>query len=224
LNFDEILSEELFLNEEKGYINPKHNSLLLLDIDDTLLKPQNIYIYRKLPTDKTEVKLTPEQYAKEKVTPETKKYYDYRDFRDPNRVYNSIKTGLPIIPNLNTMDNYIKNGWKIGILTARGLEDVVGKGIKDFLKYKDKKGNLKNIGNKLARKLIFAVNDERKNYKGNVDFEKKSNVMLDLLKNYDRVWLLDDDDKNINAINKLREKLRNTGDLKAGKIRAIKAK
>ena len=31
------------------------NRLILLDVDDTLLSPQDIYIYRQLPTDDEEV-------------------------------------------------------------------------------------------------------------------------------------------------------------------------
>ena len=58
----------------------KTNRLILLDVDDTLLKPTGVYIYRNLPSDPQEVALTPYEYGLESVTPETKKYYDYRDF------------------------------------------------------------------------------------------------------------------------------------------------
>ena len=66
--------------------NVRKRGILLLDIDDTLLKAQNIFIWRKLPTDKEEVKLTPDQYSKESVTAETKPHYDYREFRDAVKV------------------------------------------------------------------------------------------------------------------------------------------
>jgi len=215
MNFREIIIDEL--NEAK------HNSLLLLDIDDTLVSAKGIYIYRKLPTDEKEIKLTPEQYANEKIIPNTKQYYNYRDFRDPKKVLRSIIIGNPIIPNLKTMDNYIKNGWTIGILTARGMEDIVYDAINKFLKHKNSKGDLIDIGSLLKRKLTFAVNDDIKKYKGATDYEKKKNVMLKLLDKYDRIWLLDDDQKNIDAINKLKEELRNKKDPRFAKLRGLKA-
>mgnify|MGYP003656213328 FL=1 len=45
----------------------KTNRLILLDVDDTLLKPSGVYIYRKLPTDNSEVILTPYEYGLEVV-------------------------------------------------------------------------------------------------------------------------------------------------------------
>ena len=193
--FYDLVAETFMLEAEDG-----HNSLLLLDIDDTLVTAQNIYIYRKLPSDKKEVRLTPQEYAKEPVTAETKQYYDYRDFRDPDVVANSIKTGLPIIPNLKMMDKYIQNGWKIGMLTARGMEDVVAKTMKVWLQYRSKKGNLKDVGDKLAKNLIMAVNDDSKHYKGTSDFEKKQNVIKERSKQFDRIMFVDDDQKNIDAV------------------------
>jgi len=217
MNFAETLTQELF------EASPKHKSLLLLDIDDTLLTAQGIKIWRKLPTDKKEVGLTPDEYAKEKVTSDTKKYYDYREFRDADKVGKSITTGIPIVSNLKTMDDYIKNGWDIGILTARGMEPIIFKSIKQFLKFKQGK-DLKPIGDKLIRDLVFAVNDDNKKYKGGTDFGKKTEVMKSLLNRYDRVWLIDDDSKNIKAINDLRTELKNKGDKRHGKLRAVLAK
>lgn len=199
MTFNEILNEEL---------DKKHNSLLLLDIDDSLVTARNIFIYRKLPTDKTEVKLTPEEYAKDPNSKikSNKQYYDYRDFRDAGKVANSIKTGLPIVGNLKLMDNYIKNGWKIGILTARGMEEVISNTMKAWLKFKDHKGKLEDIGDKLIRELVFAINDDKKHYIGSTDFEKKANVMKKLIDQYDRITLVDDDLKNINAVKSMVER------------------
>jgi 2-hydroxy-3-keto-5-methylthiopentenyl-1-phosphate phosphatase len=186
---------DTFILEERG------NSLLLLDIDDTLVKAKNIFVYKK--TDKGEIALTPEQYAKEKITPETKGLYDFREFRDPDKVANSIKTGLPIISNLKLVDKYINNGWTIGIITARGMEEVIYKSLREWLMYRNKTGNLQEIGDKLVRGLVHAINDTEKRYLGNTDFEKKANVIKELAKRYDRILLIDDDIKNINAAKKL---------------------
>ena len=66
------------------------NRLIVLDVDDTLLKPSGVYIYRNLPSDPQEIALTPYEYGLENVTPETKQYYDYRDFLDPIKTQQSI--------------------------------------------------------------------------------------------------------------------------------------
>tara|TARA_Y100000310_G_C20409639_1_gene681301 strand:- start:149 stop:778 length:630 start_codon:yes stop_codon:yes gene_type:complete len=200
MNIIELLDEYI---TEEAY----ENSLILLDIDQTLLVPNNIFIYRKLPSDEREVSLTPEEYAKEKTSAETKKYYDYRDFRDAEKVGNSIKTGIPIVSNLKIMDEYVKKGWRIGILTARGMEDVIFKSLKAWLMFKDKRGKLRSIGDKLIRNLVFAINDDNKKYKGSIDFEKKKNIITKLSKNFNRIIFLDDDIQNVKAVKKL--KLRN---------------
>ena len=80
------------------------------------------------------------------------------------------------------------------------------------------------IGDKLVRDLIFAINDDNKKYKGHTDFEKKKNVMINLLDKYDRVWLIDDDPKNIKAVNDTKKELKASGDPRYGKLRAILAK
>jgi len=206
MNVIELLNEITILEERV------ENSLLLLDIDDTLLKAQNIYIYRKLPSDKKEVALTPDQYAKETVTAENAKYYNYRDFRNADTVAKSIKTGIPIIPNLKEMDDYIRRGWRIGILTARGMEDVIFSSMKEFLKYRDKKGELKDIGDKLVRGLVHAISDDEgkpkhlKRYPGKTHFEQKTNVIKKLAKKFNRIIFKDDDLKNVKAVKKMLKK------------------
>lgn len=200
----EVLFNSLLMESDS------HNSLLLLDIDKTLVEPRNIYIYRKHPNDNQEVRLTPEEFAKDPLAKDSdnKKYYDFREFRDPEKVAESIKTGLPIVSNLKLMDNYINNGWKIGVLTARGLEDVVASTMKQWLQFRDlaNGGKLRTAAAKLSRNLIFAINDDSRVYKGFSDFDRKANVILNLANDYDRVWLLDDDEKNIKAVNRLAEK------------------
>ena len=173
----------------------KVSKLLLLDIDDTIVKASDIFIYKKL--GGKEYPLTPDEFAKEKVTPETEYMYDFRDFNDAEIVSNSIKKGNPIIPILQYMDHMIGKGYKIGILTARGLEDTIKSTLESWLKY-EKKGHLKNIGAKL--KEVFAVNDEIKKYKGATSYDKKANVMRDLAIKYDKIIFVDDDQKNIDAV------------------------
>ncbi len=185
------------------------NRLILLDVDDTLLSPQDIFIYRQLPTDDEEVALTPHEYSKEMVTPETRPYYDYRDFDDIDTIKNSIITGKPIVANLEIMDDLLTRGYKLGILTARGMEDTVFEGLKEFLMYKNKQGELVNIGDRLSRDLVFAINDiERvKDLEGTTDFEKKSEVIKTLLDSFDQIIFVDDDMQNIKATKEMKRHL-----------------
>lgn len=174
----------------------KKDKLLLLDIDDTLVKAQDIYIYKK--TEEGEEALTPDEFAKEDVKSDDK--YDFRDFKNAEKVADSIKKGTPIIKVLQYMDRMVGKGYRIGILTARGMEDTIQDTMTSWLMYK-KRGKLKNIGNKL--KEVFAVNDAVKQYQGANSFEKKANVMRDLAKRYDKIVFIDDDEKNIRAVNDL---------------------
>jgi len=206
MNLKSFLKQELFLEGAPSVPSGK-KYLLLLDIDDTLLKANNIFIHRKLPTDKSVVKLTPDQYAKEKVTPETKKYYSYEEFRDPKIVEKSIISGTPIWRNLRIMDDHIKAGWEIGILTARGLESVIDSALRKWLMFRNSDSVLVSLKNDLKRNLINAVNDEVKIYKGKTDYEKKVNVIKDYLKKgFDKIKFLDDDMKNIKAVREMAKK------------------
>lgn len=211
------LIENILLTEAIQPLVAGKKGIIVLDIDDTLLTAQNIYIHKLLPDGKV-IKLTPEQYAKDpdakkKNDPSSGIRFSYEEFRDPEKVKNSIVTGIPIIKNLRIMDSYIRAGYQIAILTARGLEDVVYKALNKFLMFRDADGELKTVKNMLARNMVNAINDEAKVYKGTTDFEKKAIVIKELSKSYDYVKFLDDDEKNITAVKGL--KLNNVQAIKA---------
>ena len=210
-----LYEETLPVDRETG---KRKTGIILLDVDDTLLQARDIYIWRKRPEDKSEVRLTPQEYADEKVAPGEKKYYSYREFRDAEKVKNSIIKGLPYINNLKIMDEFINGGYVIGILTARGMEDVVYQALSEFLKYRGPDGNLRPV--KLNRKLVFAVNDDFKVYIGRTDYEKKKNVIRKIKDHFDYVYFLDDDIKNIKEVKSLKKELSPED---ARKIRTIKA-
>jgi len=192
------------INVPKG---EKH--LLLLDIDETILSPNNISVIKVFP-DGHEASLSPEEYAKEDVVLNKKNgiKYDYREFRDVKKVANSILTGTPILKNLKLADAHINAGWKVGILTARGLEDTIYTSIKKWLMFRDTDGELKSIGEKISRELVHAVNDEATIYPGLNDFEKKANVIRKYSKIYDRVKFIDD---TVPTLNKVRQMCKDEG-------------
>jgi len=180
--------------------------LVVFDIDDTILKVDSslMKIYKKEP-NKTEIGLTTDEFAKDPDAgdPDKLDWFDYRDFRDPIKVYNSIISGTPLIKNLKIMDNYINAGYDFCFLTARSCEDTVKKAISDFLLFKDEDGSLKKLGDIFKKSISHAVNDEFKKYPGKTDAEKKAKILIKLCKKYDKVVFVDDDKKNVNAANKL---------------------
>jgi hypothetical protein len=195
--------------------------MLLLDIDDTLVTATGIFIYKKLPNGKEQA-LTPAEFAKEKVTPENKKNYDLRDFDDPEKVKQSIIKGRPIIRNLKLMDRHHAAGWKIGILTARGMEDTVYDALSSWLMVFDfgaKK--LKPAVDILNRNFVAAISDKKYEqiYKGMTHFDRKVAKIKELLKKFDYIKFLDDDLKNINAV---KEKIK-SGELPKDRVVAVLA-
>lgn len=176
--------------------------LIVFDIDDTILKVDSslIRIYKTVPGEE-EITLTTDEFAQDPdaADPNKKKWFDYRDFRDPVKVYNSIISGTPLIKNLKIMDDYIKAGYDFCFLTARGCEEMVKKALKDFLRFKDDKGALHELGDTFKETFSHAVNDEIKKYPGVSDSDKKANVLTDLCKKYDKVVFVDDDTKNVRA-------------------------
>ena len=180
--------------------------LIVFDIDDTILKvdPNMMSIYKKEP-GKSEIKLTTDEFAKDPDAedPSKRDWFDYRDFKDPIKVYNSIISGTPLIKNLKIMDDYVNAGYDFCFLTARSCEDTVKKALSDFLLIRDENGLLKELGDSFKKIISHAVNDEYKKYPGKTDAEKKANILIKLCKKYDRVVFVDDDKKNVNAAREL---------------------
>lgn len=180
--------------------------LIVFDIDDTILKvdPNMMSIYKKEP-GKSEIKLTTDEFAKDPDAedPSKRDWFDYRDFKDPVKVYNSIISGTPLIKNLKIMDDYVNAGYDFCFLTARSCEDTVKKALSDFLLVRDENGLLKELGDSFKKIISHAVNDEYKKYPGKTDAEKKTNILIKLCKKYDRVVFVDDDKKNVNAAREL---------------------
>jgi len=202
---NEILVEKLML--EAHPVPAGKKCIIIFDIDDTLLTATGINVIKIMP-DKSEVPLTPAQFAKEDVKKEAASgvQYSYKEFRDPVKVADSIVNSTPILRNLKLMDSYLKDGWELGFLTARGLEDTVHDSIKKWLMYRDTDGQLKAIGDKVQRALFHAINDEVKYgkvFSGMRDFDKKAVIIRKYANEYHKVKVVDDDLKNINAIKKM---------------------
>ena len=173
-----------------------NNSIFLLDIDNTLLEPQNLHIYYE--KEEIKYKYSPEEYALIDITAEEKRYYNYSDFQDPRKIKYSIETSKPLYKTLNLIENYLEKNKNLGILTARGQETLISNIIPKWLRKK-----IKNKF-KMKREDIHAINDEYKKYKGLTDPEKKLNVLKKYIKNkkYEKVLFIDDNKYTIDLIKK----------------------
>jgi len=185
-------------------INPfGNNNIIFLDIDNTLLEPQNIYIYYE--RNGINQTFTPEEYAKLDVRVEDKKYYDYSDFRNPKIVKKSIKTARPIRKTLSVVNRFVNSNFQLGILTARGQENLIAKILPKWLNQ-----NLKTKFKRIKRENIHAINDLGKKYKGTTDPERKLNVLKEHIKSgkYDNIFFIDDNKYTIDLINKYNKRTR----------------
>jgi acid phosphatase class B len=195
-----------YIKESIKKLNGK-TGIIVFDIDDTLLKVQlgSMYIYKHVPGSDKEIKLSTEEFAKDSdaLDPNKRSWFDYRDFRDEQNVYNSIVNGTPMIKNLKIMDAYLNAGYDFCFLTARGCEDVVKRAIGDFVKRRNEGGALEQLGNEYKKTLSHAVNDYTKNYQGKTDSDKKANVLKQLCRKYDMVVFVDDDIKNVRKAREL---------------------
>jgi len=171
------------------------NKLLLLDIDNTLLIPQNIFIYYR--KDGIDKKLTPEEYAGIIVSVDDKKYYDYIEFNDNAIIRNSIKTAKPLWENINIAKKYIAEGYQIGILTARGQEPLIKEIIPKWLLEKTEMHIKINLSH------IHAINDVDKKYAGYTDSDKKMEVIKNYnrLGDFDEIIFMDDNSHTTGIIN-----------------------
>ena len=203
----QYIKESLLLERVKQ-LPASIKGLIVFDIDDTLLKVDTdvLKIYKRVP-GKPEQALTTEEFAKDPdaADPNKKSLFDFRDFQDPIKVYQSIISGTPLIKNLRIMDDYIEAGYDFCFLTARGCEETIKTALDEFLRVRNRDNNtLRKLGDTFKKTLSHAINDMTKNYPGRSDAEKKSNVLKYLCKKYDRVVFVDDDTKNVNSARNLR--------------------
>lgn len=219
-----------FINEERDL--GEKTGILVLDIDDTLIKanPNVIKCYKSVngkeqalstaqfatDPDKAKMGKNVRMYNKTEDAPKEGIAFSIREFRDPQKVYDSIVKGTPIIKNLKLMDDHLRHGWDVAFLTARGLQETVTKALDDFLKTPDKNGNFVPLGEKFKKALSAAVNDDDIKYAGIDDGDKKGRVLQQLSKKYDKVKFVDDDMRNIIAARNLR--IKNLKVVKAHKL------
>ena len=196
----QYFNEQLLL-EHPQPLRGSQTGLIVFDIDDTLLRANgdDFFVYKNV--NGKEIPLTTTEFANDPDAedPDKRIMFDYRDFADPQKVYQSIITGTPLLKNLRILDDYVEAGYEFCFLTARQCENVIKGALDSFLQIRRKSGILEPLGDAFNKTLSHAVNDTLKNYPGKTDAEKKANILIKLCKEYDRVVFVDDDKKNVNA-------------------------
>jgi len=201
MTIKDLLNEEL---QDKR----TNDKIIVFDIDNTLLTAKDIFIYLKDPTGKKDInKLTPEQYdgmtkEQKKLSTKNGETWDFREFRDPDKIYTSIVYGKGKLPVLKMLDRHVKAGWHVGIITARGVEDSVKQAIRDWLRAK--------VGDKLVMvpKLnpanIHAINDEKKRAEGIYKGYNKNPQLEKFLSKYKVVKFVDDSQEHLANASKIK--------------------
>ena len=170
--------------------------IFFLDIDDTLLIANNIFIYFKKNLSKNKIlKLTPNEYKKYALE-YPKEHFDFSDFDNPNIIKDSIIKSKPILHNLEIVKKHIRDGWDLGILTARGEEETIKIILPIWLKK-----HLK-IDFNLDQDDIYAVGDRIKKYSGENDSDRKLRILIKYFKfsKYNKIKLIDDNKSTIDLI------------------------
>ena len=172
--------------------------LIVCDIDDTLLvaDTNKIGIYKNKPGE-PEKYLSTDEFAKDPDAETHIEWFNFREFRDHQKVYQSIVSGTPVIKNLKIVDAYVNAGYDFCFLTARGCEETVKRAIGDFMEIRKPNGALEKLGDEYRKAISHAVNDDDIKYPGNSDAERKGKILRDLCSKYDRVVFVDDDRKNV---------------------------
>ena len=189
-----------FINESINKLPYGKTGIVVFDIDDTLIQADEdvMSIGKFVNGDrKHKISLSTEEFAKDPDAKEHKDWFDFSDFQNPQKVVQSIIKGTPILRNLRILDAYLNAGYEFCFLTARGCEDAVKYAIQTVIKYRDDKGVLNNIAPYFNKDVSAAINDSNKDYSGNSDAEKKSNVLKEICSKFDYVVFVDDDNKNV---------------------------
>jgi hypothetical protein len=181
------------------------SGIVVADIDDTIVRadPSEIGIWRI--TDNADpVRLTTEEFSKRNKS-EVGVKYDYHEFRDPVKVRDSILRGTPLLGNLKIIDEYLNDGYDFALLTARGAEDMVIDVMEDYLKTRNRNGELEKLTYQFKKGLSHACSDEKymEILSEYTDPDKKAYFIEKIAKDYDHVLFLDDDDKNLEAVSSL---------------------
>ncbi len=136
----------------------RSGTICVFDIDDTLIFSDSKIYYTEPGKEKKGVSTTKFADIRQDLDPNT--IYDFQDFEEFDKILVGIKWGRPNIPILKILDKAIQAGNKIGIITARGNQDAIWRGLNSFLLYRGKDDKLQPLPkNQFNKSYVFAVGD-----------------------------------------------------------------
>lgn len=165
-------------------------TLFLFDIDDTLLKSKDKILVKK--SGLVHKRLGTEDFAHYK--PEDDDEFDFSEFDDINNIQdlpNADKAfGLAILKQV--YETHDENDIAVGLLTARARENEIAKALNILLV---------NEGlPPVERDLVFAINDPTHAKLGKSIPEKKLKIIATLVSEFDEVYFIDDDERNLSIV------------------------
>lgn len=176
------------------------SGLCVVDIDDTLIRAdlRDTGIWKISNGKKT--RLSTEDFANDPDRGKPGVRYDYKEFKDPEKVRRSILRGTPLIQNIKYIQEKVSEGYDLCFLTARSAESVVKSVIKEFFSEK-----FPDLAEAFKEGLSHAVSDEKylEVIDGMTDAQKKCYFLEKVCDLYDSVIFFDDDRKNVMAAHAL---------------------
>jgi len=193
----------------------KTDTIAVFDIDDTLLFSNSKIKYKEPGKNWQDVGTEEFAIIRTKLHPKTQ--YDFSEFQIYDRILYSIETSKPNIEVLKVMDKAIRNGYKIGLLTARGSQDAIWKGLNTFLLYRNERDELVPLPkSQFMKKYVFAVGDAKvqKAFKSQVSggsaspSEIKAFVLQKIFGDtmgFQKIIFFDDDPDNVKKVKALND-------------------
>ncbi len=164
------------------------STLVLFDLDDTLLVTDARILLRDPDTDEVVYRLPTDEYRDWKKAGRTQAFkLDFVEFTSVEEVTKSFLSAKPG-PGLDILRDAVGEA-EIGILTARSSELAVEEALPRFLA---KQG----IDITIDPDLIFAIHDPKYPFPSSMtDSERKLQIILQLIDGqvFDHVFLIDDD-------------------------------
>jgi len=172
-----------------------NKKIIFFDIDDTILV-SSTKIYLKNKSGEIIRDFTTKEFDNFSFQKNQKDFYfDFSEFNNKNKTISDLHFANPIWKNIKIIKKFLKKGWQLGFITARGCEQAVFDGLLLFFQ-KNK------ISVPLQRELVFAVNDNNSIF--SFKEEKTENKKLEILKFFlnkeCKIYFLDNNPKNILTI------------------------
>jgi FMN phosphatase YigB (HAD superfamily) len=160
------------------------NVMFIFDIDDTIIHSKSKVGVRLTPNDEMNY-YTSEEWSNIRGSIPKTAEIDWSGFHDTDKIVNGIIQADYIVPVLKILDYAVDIGANTGILTARANKPALIQSLSKKIRKQFDPNNIHTIGDdeNLLRKPQ----------------EAKAEILKKYCQQYEMVYFLDDDDKNLEA-------------------------